>query len=96
MKWDESIMKGRQFEACMTTFYMTGVKITSFGEKKLRTFFLAMNRLCPYMILISCCLWDQLTESCLSQRERTVSDHHATIPAEKQMDQSSFKSTNAG
>lgn len=21
------------------------------------------------MILISCCLWDQLTESCLSQRE---------------------------
>lgn len=46
-------MKGRQFVNYMITFYMTGVENNPFGEKKLHIFFLAMNRLCHYMTLIS-------------------------------------------
>lgn len=53
MKWYETIMKGRQFETCMTTFYMTEVENNLLWRKEIAYFFLAMNRLCHYMILIS-------------------------------------------
>lgn len=46
-------MKERQFEACMTTFCMAGVENNLLWRKEIVHFFLAMNRLCHYMILLS-------------------------------------------
>lgn len=76
MKWYETIMKGRQFEARMTIFYMAGVENNLLWRKETAHFFLAMNRLCHYMILISLLPVGPAYRKLSHQRECTVSDSH--------------------